>query len=534
MMKRLIILFTFCLFFLFKVENGIAAFDSGDGSSPLPTQPPTQEIQVPNQNSWYDVNFNTMGKAYDAADKDKEINADVKYYFDINALAMGASTSLVGFKGNEKTKAELERNFAKSVLGQTTYMTAFLYNNPPGSTSEYLADVFNRAGLIPKTYAQGVTYSRFLPILPIWKIFRDIAYILLTLVMLLIGLMIMFRQKINANAVASIESTIPNVVITLILITFSFPIATLILDLMYILIAGGVALIGSAVGDPNVATAIKDLTTGGFTALFGHVMAPAGNYAGSLIGPAAGGAIGLGAALLFTGPVGWVVGILITLVGGGIYGATLANGQADAGSVLFGVVSPIFFLLVVLALFFSVFKIFFILLMCYVQIVTYIIFAPLLLLLNAVPGQKAFENWWKNIAANAAAFVAAAILLYVGWAISFMVSKLNSPFWTAPFIVQGLGVPQATSAILSIGISLMIPDLIKKVKEMFKVKPVASFGLSNLTGPASAGIGQGFGLVGQYNAFAQGIGRLPFVPKGLKDFFDKGQKATSGGNTPMS
>jgi hypothetical protein len=483
---------------------------------------------------WYDVNYGTMKEAYDAAEgkdssgnktKTPEVNADVKYYFDLNALTMAINTSLIGYKGNERTQAEVYRNFQKSVLGQSTSALAYLYTSPPGSTTEYLADVLEHTGLIPKTYAQGVTYSRLMPLLPIWKTFRNIAYILLTLVMLLIGVMIMFRQKINANAVASIENTIPNVVVTLIIITFSYPIATLILDLMYVAIAAGVGLIGSAVGDKNLQQTIQDLTTGGFWSLFGHIMAPAGNYTQ---GAATTGAVaGLGLVGFLTGgPIGALIGAGISMLVSGIVGF-VATPDATLGAAGMSFLSPIFFLIILLVLFFSVSRIFFILLRCYIQIIISIAFSPLLLIFNAVPGQNTFTNWWKGIMSNASAFVVVAIGIYFSWAISYVLREPKAAFWVPPLIAQGMGISQLVAGLISIGISLTIPDLVKKVQDVFKVKPALSLGPSALLGPVQSGVSGIFSQVSTLNALQNlsqsdsGLGKILNKVPGLNKILGK-------------
>jgi len=61
-------------------------------------------------------------------------------------------------------------------------------------------------------------------VLEFWKLTRNIAYAMLSVVMIVIGAMIMIRRKINPQLVVSVESAIPKIVIAVILITFSYPI----------------------------------------------------------------------------------------------------------------------------------------------------------------------------------------------------------------------------------------------------------------------------------------------------------------------
>lgn len=485
----------------------------------------TQTVDLNTKSEWYEGGFGQRGKALDAAGN----NAEKSYNFALINLFTSAGTALSGFKGNEKSILELQTNVGKSALGQTGNMMAILYNNPPTTTSEYFADVFNRAGLVPKTYAQGISYSRLLPILPIWKILRDLAYLCMSIVMLMIGVMIMFRHKVNAQTVANIENTIPNVIKTIILITFSFPIAALMIDIMYVAIAAGVGIIGKAVGDPNINEAIKDFTTGGFWALFGHILSPAFNFLKPQdVAIGATGAVGIGIAAIFaSNPAGWIIGIVIAIIvalGGISLGTTTG---ADAGSFIAGALSPILFLCVLLVLFFSIFRVFFILLMSYIQILVYIVFAPLLLLFNAIPGQDTFSNWWKNIAMNLSSFVTTAIIMYLGWAITFIMNNTNQPLWTAPFIIQGVGAPQMAGGLIALAFSITLPQWIQKVRDKFNVKPVIQVGPSMLTGPVTSAVGQGWGLASNFLDYKQRQDLLEkMMPGPLKGIL---KKFTGGG-----
>ncbi len=426
----------------------------------------------------------------------KQVNTDIP-----GSLLCG----LGGMTCGAKNEAEEAYYRNKSVLAQSSQMLAYLYTEPGASTGEYLAYMFNKAGLVPKTYAQGLTYSRLLPILPIWKVFRDIAYALLSIVMLLIGLMIMFRSKINPQTVANVENTIPKVVVTIILITLSFPIAGLIIDFMYVMIAVAISVIGKAVGDPNLSTAISDYTTGGFWTLFGKTVSPALQFGGmSGIG---GNISNVAAPLMLLGipllasPVG-----LPLVIGGGVLWALSGIGTAiaagDAGAGLMAFLSPIFVLLIFIVLLFSVFKIFFMLLSNYIQILIYIVFAPAILLINAVPGRNTFSNWWKTIASNMLSFVVTAVMLYLAWAIASLIQ--NVPFWTPPFIIHGAGAPQMAIGLISLGIVLLIPQMVQKVKDMFGAKPAFQVGPSMIFAPVTGAAMQGVGLAGQFNQASMG------------------------------
>src|SRR3990172_12628792 len=59
---------------------------------------------------------------------------------------------------------------------------------------------------------------------------------LLAFVMIVIGFLIMFRRQIDPHTVISIQNALPRIVLTLILITFSYAIVGLLIDLMYVIL----------------------------------------------------------------------------------------------------------------------------------------------------------------------------------------------------------------------------------------------------------------------------------------------------------
>lgn len=485
----------------------------------------TQTVEIEKR---YDLPSAAELNTSKAACKDG-ICADNMMNFQLNALAGAASCVMGGLICGAETQAEQSYYIQRSVLGQTSQAVAYLYLQPPATTGEYLAWLGSRAGIVPKTYAQGVTFARLLPILPIWKAFRDIAFTLLAIIMVMIGLMIMFRAKANPQTVANVENTIPRVVVTIILIWLSFPIAALIIDFMYVIIAAGIGVIGTAVKDPNVSDAIKDYSTGGFMTLFGKTLAPAWQFGSpsAAVGGAGLGTVGAMAGLTtlsaFTGPAAIALWSLLALFGGGLTGLAPGGGAStsvDMGGFLLNMVSPILMLLILIVLLFSVFKIFFILLNAYIQILINILLAPVILLANAIPGRNTFGSWWKGIVANMLAFVVTALMLYLAWAIASLVH--NQPFWTPPFIMQGAGVPQIVVGLISLGIVLLIPQVIKMVKDALGAKPMFNVGPSMIMAPVTGGVGQGLGLVSQFHTMSlggQALGKLPVVGSAFKKIF---------------
>ena len=65
----------------------------------------------------------------------------------------------------------------------------------------------------------------------LWSITRNIAYLFFVIAMIIIGFMIMFRNKIGGQVMVTVSNSIPRIIVCLILVTFSFAISGIMLDL---------------------------------------------------------------------------------------------------------------------------------------------------------------------------------------------------------------------------------------------------------------------------------------------------------------
>ncbi|MFZ2206524.1 MAG: hypothetical protein WA061_03040 [Microgenomates group bacterium] len=139
-----------------------------------------------------------------------------------------------------------DKNFTKSILGMGSSLIAYPFMNPPASGAYWVTNTLQNAGLIAPSYAaEGIGFASIKPIMGLWKVFRDISYMLLVLFLIAIGFMIMFRVKINPQTIISVENSLPKLAVVMILITFSFAISGFLIDLMYLLIALFISALGS-------------------------------------------------------------------------------------------------------------------------------------------------------------------------------------------------------------------------------------------------------------------------------------------------
>jgi len=175
-------------------------------------------------------------------------------------------------------------------------------------------------------------------------------------------------------------------------------------------------------------------------------------------------------------------------------------------------------LLVAFTVLFIFIRLFFLLLTTYIQVLLLIMFSPVILLFEAIPGQKAFSWWLKNIFANLITFPFVLLIILI----ADIIIKINAQvgadkFWAPPFLYP---LDQtAITFLFGLGLYLVLPDLIKMMKEMLGVKPLPiSIGLTTFFAGATTAVGGGMGLASQYGGLAlafpglrRAAGKLPFV-----------------------
>lgn len=422
-------------------------------------------------------------------------------------------------------------NSKRSVVGMLSNAIVLPLANPPASGIYWAKNTLQNAGFIPKAQAAtGFGITAISPFSKIWSKLRDVAYMIIVLVLLAIGFMIMFRMKLNPQTVISIENSLPKIVIALLLITFSFPIAGFLIDLMYFLIGLIISILSTAdVGllkNTNVAridlldryagASLLEIWPLGFnfnvytvgSALLDVLPKDINGLIRNLFGVF--GTIyfirtthtfweklpesfeNIGIATVESGKLvrllSWGVDILLFLI--------LVN---FIGPILVGLI--IFFTVV-----FLLFRVFFILITTYLQILLLIIFSPLILMLEAIPSKSIFSYWFKNLFVNLLTFPLVVTIILVGHLISEVNTSSGSTAWAPPFL-YGID-PSAFQTLLGLGIILLIPDFIKVMKELLGVKGL----------PINMGLGTFFGGVGAVAGGAQGglgvftsLTQMPFI-----------------------
>lgn len=359
----------------------------------------------------------------------------------------------------------------------------------------YVREKLSTLHVIPQAQAQvgGFGFGALGPVQAIWKTLRDVMYGFFVIIIIIFAFMIMFRTKISPQTVVTIQSAIPKVIISLILVTFSYAIAGFMIDLVYVVI-GILALIITK------ANLIQD----GWTTTFNLLT----------LGPKGLGILGwfYSFALIFVAVLAFcITNIALSL--------PLLLGLA-AGVVTF-ILTILLYIGIVIWLIITLAKVFILLIKTYISILLSVIFAPFIIGFGTVLPTGGFGGWLRGLLANLAVYpVMGAILMIAILFISAVSPNVrynlthalgvtgisdifntssNTQYWYPPLTFgaqSGTWDPLPFLWIFaSLGILAMIPKVVDIIKALMSGKGVEGGGGLEAFGPAKS-IGTALGIYG--------------------------------------
>lgn len=336
----------------------------------------------------------------------------------------------------------------------------------PMSGVSYVQESLRNFKIIPQAHAQGYgLYSLSTTggvILLLWRGIRNIAYLLSAIILIILGILIMFRVKISPQAVITIEQAIPKLAATLLLITFSYAIVGFMIDLTYVALYLFAILVNSLnIPWPGVIQSVANTVLGTFGLAvipdWFHIALP--NF---YVDPAA----------LTGGAANTLVSSLwaILFVAIDIFGFIGAFGGIG---LLGSVVGLIMWIVVIIVLIFNIFRLWWGLLHVYANFVITIITAPLWILMGLIPGSNiGFGSWLNNLLENLFVFPAVTMMFVLG--LAFIVAGsgggAGTGGWVPPQILSESG---GGIGLVFVGIAILfaIPSAPKMVKAFFAKKP---------------------------------------------------------------
>ena len=205
----------------------------------------------------------------------------------------------------------------------------------------------------------------------LWKTFRNMAYGLVSVFLVVIGIFIMLRKKTDPKTVLTLQAALPKVVISLVLITFSFAIGATMTNFIFPL---------RKISD-NVLTSVKD------------------EIRGETIED------GVKVKVLAAFAIPAVIGGLIGATAGPAIGALTGGLSIGAISFMFMGIFALTLLIVTILVYIKT-------LLIYVRMLGSVVFSPLIFAWGAIPGNDAATiNWFKGMVAKLLSVVGMYFLL---------------------------------------------------------------------------------------------------------------------------
>jgi hypothetical protein len=349
-------------------------------------------------------------------------------------------------------------------------------------------------------------------------------------------------MKLNPQTVISVENALPKIIVALLLITFSYAIVGFLIDFMYLFIILGTEIIvsGLNIKSPTFQTTnILNFDVFGMIFSFDfwgiYLKAIGGIYVLHYL-------ITLGLtliilailAILFLRSVGPLINLFTGLLGNfSISAGLIIGGEVKVGNILGAVIGVLVSLLlssatialsilafIIFSFVFLAFRISFTLLSSLINIILYTVFAPIYLLLEAVPGQSAFSNWFRTILGNLLIFPITIFLILIAYGVSSMYAS-SSPAFTLP-LLEGIN-SNALAPLMAATFLFMVPDLAKAIKQLI----IGKGGLQIPTSPGAM-FGAGGAILGGASSLGSQIYYLQHFTTGLFGQKDQSGKRVGG------
>lgn len=421
LLKKLVVFLLLFSILLFS-SSGLIFAQSSPTVTPVPVPAPTpggtgssgsgssgstggSSFQPASVGAWYNQDFPSWySKVYNSKEQEEIFGerytaAQVQWIlYSLAALIMNGMTGPAGecifLEQNavdclEPLNPLFENDYDAYNQNSNESLASVVFAERPISLVTYIKDVGRRIHLVPEVYAQqtGFGFNALGPILSLWRAARNMVYSLFVIVILVLAFMIMFRVKISPQVSISVQSALPRVVIALILVTFSYAIAGLLIDLMYV-VYGFISL---AFAGEGLLKHIGVRTTLNAVQIF-KLMTVGPQFFGVRLG-------------IFGFLFRYYMGLVMTS------GSIIMSSDSafiKAGMTIFGLLALVAFWLI--ALWIGM-KIIWLLLKTLAQVFLLTVVAPFQILLGVIQPKIGFGAWLRTYTANLAVFPTVSLML---------------------------------------------------------------------------------------------------------------------------
>ncbi|EKE06418.1 MAG: hypothetical protein ACD_19C00014G0032 [uncultured bacterium] len=367
------------------------------------------------------------------------------------------------------TNNQTKLGFSQSMFGD--------FQKRPLSGIKYLSILNSKFSIISTANAQGFGFNAVDGLQRYWQGFRDIAYALTVLVVIVFAFMIMFRVKLSPQLVISVQSALPKVFMALVLATFSYAIAGFVIDLSYVV--GGLfsALMHSAGFSGSFAEAYK-------------VIVPSYETEG------------VGAFYIFFWMFGYTVMFFLAAIWslvGTVSGLSVYGFLASLLMILMSI------WVLILMLWYTI-RVPWVLLKNLISLFVSIVVAPVQIMIGALVPTIGFGVWFKKIITEALVFPLTGLFMFLALKtlvasfaastgqsvfaqlglLDWMLDSSQQSLWTPPI----LGSAEDMAGILWLAVSFMFITMIPKAVDIMKMLVMgAKFDFGSAMGEAMGAFG---------------------------------------------
>lgn len=426
----------------------------------------------------------------------------------VPCLGINPNTNTIGYMQQTNPDGSTQPQIG-GALGGMANMISVLYTPTVSSTqySNYLASNF---GIVKVANAQtapgpecqaspfGYGFCGLQPIFYLWTAARDFAYALLVIAFVALGVGIMVRFKVDPRTVMTLQNQIPRVIIAILLITFSYAIAGIMIDLMWTVTYAGINIIASSSPrevalncDPADIRPIEDAAS---QHLLNHPLAFSDTiFLRDCEGNIDSGNVNLAARVsdsfgrLLTNILNDALGIDVE----GLNCSWTALGDCIPQFISW-VTGMIITIIIIVAILIAMLRLWFELIKTYVTLLIFIILGPIWIVLGLVPGRPlGFERWLRIIFANLAVFPLVAFIIIFARVIVDAIP--DRPSANSLFIPPLIGNPNVASfgVLIGFGALMLAPSIPGIIKEKMKAQSgkygaTIAAGISVAAGAATA------------------------------------------------
>ncbi len=430
-------------------------------------------------------------------------------------LSINPETQKIGYVTYPDQDPEQPRR-AGGLLGFVTTMIGASYQLPV-KTSDYTSYLASSFGLVKKVYGQNAeqrTGSGFQSLgftLPLWTKIRNVTYLLFTFLFIIVGVAVMLRIKLDARTAMTIQNQIPKIIITLLLVTFSYAIAGFLVDMMWVGTYLGINIIatdqpctGGNGADGLVRVATRELLTNPI------------NYVTNILGEGWCRTNQRDASLMPIVQLSWEVGNYIggvaTNILFGALGADEIGGSTSCGlnpstwgfciqgawfHVIRWFIGLLGTLIIVIAIIAQLFRVWFQLIKAYIYVVLYTVMAPIWIAIPLIPGVNSFgfKDWLFHMLFALSVYPVTIFLFVIAVvlandpAINSASADTSGAF--VPPLVGNPNIANNIGFILVLSIILITPEVVNMMRGVFKTQP------SKYAGAIYAAMGAGSANAGK-------------------------------------